>query len=99
MTTPKRRQELYSMMLQFMRLHKLNTVPLDLSSVCRAADTDLVPLSKIIEETGLTESEVFQIWGNEDGTVNAIKADTALPIMTKCLLGVSGLRSARNFPT
>ena len=73
MTTPERRQELYSMMLQFMRLHKLNTVPLDLSSVCRAAGADLVPLSKIIEETGLTESEVFHIWGNEDGAVNAYK--------------------------
>ncbi|MBC5737084.1 ImmA/IrrE family metallo-endopeptidase [Lawsonibacter faecis] len=71
MTTPERRQQLYSEMLRFMRANRVNTVPLDIGALCARAGVELVPLSQIVRETGLTEQEVFSIWGNRDGAVNA----------------------------
>lgn len=70
MTTPERRQILYSKILRFMKLNKANTLPIDLNDLCNRAGVDLVPLSTIVRDTGLTAEEVFAIWGNKDGTVN-----------------------------
>lgn len=71
MTTPERRQKLYSEMLCFMKLHKANTVPINLSGLCQSAGVQLLPLSSIIRDVGLSASDIFKIWGNEDGAINA----------------------------
>ena len=70
MMTPEQRQSAYSKMLRFMTKNGLNTVPLDLPALCSSLGIDLVPLSRIMNDTGLTAQEVFAIWGNEDGAVN-----------------------------
>ena len=74
MTTPERRQWLYTRMLRFMRANQVNMVPLELGGLCGRAGVELVPLSQLTRETGLTEREIFAIWGNRDGAVNAYKA-------------------------
>lgn len=70
MTTPERRQVLYSKMFHFMKCHKVITVPVQLDEVCASAGIELVPLSEIVRGTGLPENAVFSIWGNTDGAVN-----------------------------
>lgn len=70
MTTPERRQTLYSKMLRFMINNKVNAIPVDLTTLCRTAGVDLVPLSKLLRETDLNPSDVFSLWGNEDGAVH-----------------------------
>lgn len=70
MTTPERRQVLYSKMFHFMKCHKVITVPVQLGEVCASAGIELVPLSEIVRGTGLPENAVFSIWGNTDGAVN-----------------------------
>lgn len=69
--TSERRQELYSKILCFMKLHRVDTVPIDLPSLCKSAGVVLTSLSEIMYNTGLTPEDVFAIWGNEDGAVNA----------------------------
>lgn len=69
MTTPKRRQFLYSDILHFMKDNRVNTVPIDLNQLCSRAGVDLVPLSNIVKDAGLSADEIFNIWGNEDGSV------------------------------
>ena len=70
MTTPERRQVLYSKMFHFMKYHKVRTVPVQLGEVCTSAGIELVSLSEIVRGTGLPENAVFSIWGNTDGAVN-----------------------------
>ena len=45
MTTPERRQVLYSKMLHFMKYHKVQKVPVQLDDLCSHAGIELVPLS------------------------------------------------------
>ena len=70
MTTPERRQVLYSKMFHFMKLHKVKTVPVQLGEVCARAGIELVSLSEIVRGTGLSKDTIFSIWGNMDGAVN-----------------------------
>jgi Zn-dependent peptidase ImmA (M78 family) len=70
MTTPERRQALYSKMLRFMIYYKVNSVPVDITKLCQSANISLIPLSKIIEDTSLSAAEIFALWGNEDGAVH-----------------------------
>lgn len=73
MTTPERRQQLYTAMLRFMRANQAEQIPLDISALCARAGVELVPVSQIVRETGLTAEAVFSVWGNQDGAVNAYK--------------------------
>lgn len=71
MTTPERRQVLYSKMLRFMIDHKVNSIPADLPEVCARAGVDLVPASKISRDIGMPVDDIFALWGNLDGTTNS----------------------------
>lgn len=71
MITPKRRRTLYTKTFRFMLENKVKSVPLDLNNLCNSCGVELIPLSQITKETGLTKAEVFAIWGNQDGAVNA----------------------------
>lgn len=67
MTTPERRQVLYSKMFHFMKCHKVITVPVQLDEVCASAGIELVPLSEIVRGTGLPENAVFQFGATQTG--------------------------------
>ena len=43
--------------------------PTDVETLCFELGIELCPLSTITESTGLTDIEVFEIWGNEDGVL------------------------------
>ena len=73
MTTPERRQVLYSKMLRFMIDLKINSVPADLWEICARAGVELVSSSQIAKETGMSEEDIFSIWGNVDGTTNSFR--------------------------
>lgn len=73
MTTPERRQVLYSKMLRFMRENRVDVVPTDLQTLCKRAGIDLVPLSAIMRDTGMGAEDVFAVWGNADGAVNSYR--------------------------
>lgn len=68
--TPERRQFLYSKMFHFMISQNINAVPFCAFSLCRKLGIEVVPLSAIVRDTGLSEDAVFSIWGNEDGVIN-----------------------------
>lgn len=70
MTTPERRQILYSRMLRFMKTYKVSSVPVDITKLCQSTGIGLIPLSKLIEDTSLSAAEIFTLWGNEDGAVH-----------------------------
>ena len=68
--TIKRRQEIYSAMFRFMIDNEITeSVPLQIVPLCKKLGVMLYPLSKITAKTGLTERNVFDIWGNEDGVI------------------------------
>lgn len=73
MIPERRRRELYTQMLLWMRKHRVDSVPLDIIGLCKRIGVELVPLSDITDCTQLSAEEVFQIWGNRDGVVNACK--------------------------
>lgn len=69
--TEKRRQEVYGRVFTTMLQYKAFSLPLDINRLCKDMGIELRPLSRIIQDTGLSAQAVFDIWGNEDGAVNA----------------------------
>lgn len=49
----------------------INIHPFSVEHACAILDTELTPLSQIIACTGMRDQDIFSLWGNEDGTVNA----------------------------
>ena len=43
--------------------------PLKIESLCKSLGVDLIPLTRIVSDTSLTEEDIFSIWGNEDGVI------------------------------
>ena len=68
MTTEKKRNDIYTRVFSFLIAHNIQTVPVDVKLLCMHLDVELVPLSEIENGTGLSMWDVFEIWGNEDGT-------------------------------
>lgn len=67
MTTPERRQVLYSKMFHFMKCHKVITVPVQLDEVCASAGIELVPLSEIVRGTACQRTPYFQFGATQTG--------------------------------
>lgn len=71
MTTEKERDDIYTRVFSFLIAHNIQ-VPIDIRFLCALLNVDLVPLSQIENDTGLSMWDVFEIWGNEDGAANVI---------------------------
>ena len=65
--TYERQQQIYSAI--FSVLISMGTIPLPLNvgKLCSHLGIELCPLSQITAATGLTDNQVFQLWGNKDG--------------------------------
>lgn len=70
MIEPKRRQQIYDRTFQFIKKNKVQYIPVDIDELCKSCGVGLVPLSRIVNDTGLSEKDIFAIWGNEDGSVS-----------------------------
>lgn len=71
--TEKRQQKIYSSIFSTMLAYKALTLPLDIKRLCRDMGIKLCPLSQIMADTGLSQQQIFDIWGNEDGAVSTYK--------------------------
>ncbi len=71
--TEKRRQEIYRSVFSTMIVYNAASLPLDVKQLCRNMGIELLPLSEITANAGLTEDEVFDIRGNKDGCANSYK--------------------------
>lgn len=70
MTTEKERKDIYTRVFSFLIAHNIQTVPVDVKQLCGLLNVELVPLSQIEKDTGLSMWDIFDIWGNEDGAAN-----------------------------
>lgn len=68
--TIERRQEIYSAIFRFMLDNEINSIPFRPLSLCNSLNIKTVPLSKMVEDTGIPEENIFYIWGNQDGVIN-----------------------------
>ena len=50
---------------------RLNTLPVSMERISSILNAKIVKLSDIISQTGLSEDQIFAIWGNKDGSVMA----------------------------
>lgn len=62
-------QAIYDKIFEFMIINDLCEVPLSIDKIAKILNVDFKPLSAYIE-AGFKESEVFSVWGNEDGVVH-----------------------------
>lgn len=69
MTNEKEREDIYTRVFSFLIAHNIQ-VPIDVKQLCMLLNVELVPLSQIENDTGLSMWDVFELWGNEDGTAN-----------------------------
>ena len=70
MTTEKERKDIYTRVFSFLIDHDIHVIPIDMKQLCVLLNIELVPLSQIENDTGLSIWDVFEIWGNEDGVAN-----------------------------
>lgn len=69
MTTEKEREDIYTRVFSFLIAHNIQ-IPVDIKQLCMLLNVELVPLSKIENDTGLSMWDIFELWGNQDGTAN-----------------------------
>lgn len=69
MTTEKEREDIYTRVFSFLIAHNIQ-IPVDIKQLCMLLNIELVPLSKIENATGLSMWDIFELWGNQDGTAN-----------------------------
>lgn len=67
MVTNERQQEIYTRVFTALLRHKHLTLPLSIDRLCADLNIELIPLSRIVQQSHLSEHEVFDMWGNEDG--------------------------------
>lgn len=66
-----RRIEIYNTVFGFFINNDISTIPIQEENICQLLNIELVKLSDIIAHTGLTQEEIFLIWGNEDGVLQS----------------------------
>lgn len=66
-----RRKEIYITAFKFLIENNISTIPVWAEEICQKLGIELVCLSDIVRNTGLSERNIFGIWGNEDGTLQA----------------------------
>lgn len=64
-----RRKEIYNVAFKFLIDNNISTIPVWTEKLCQKLGIELVSLSEIIRNTGLTEQTIFACWGNEDGVL------------------------------
>ncbi|MGN1108979.1 MAG: ImmA/IrrE family metallo-endopeptidase [Oscillospiraceae bacterium] len=69
MIDESRRRDVYNVAFMFMIANDLATIPVSPEELCRKQGIELVPLTQIISKTGLTQDDIFAIWGNKDGVL------------------------------
>lgn len=85
MITNKRCQQVYTAIFSTMIANNALSLPLHIDKLCDSLGIELCPLSSIVAGAGLSEQEIFDIWGNEDGAVmqcnghNKIAYNDSLP--------------------
>lgn len=70
MASITKRYEIYTKIFYFLIENQLCSTPTSILKVCHILNIKLVPLSSITKGTGLSEDDVFSIWGNEDGAAS-----------------------------
>ena len=66
-----RRKEIYNVAFKFLIDNKISTIPVWTKELCQKLGIELVSLSDIIGNTGLSERDIFGFWWNEDGSLQA----------------------------
>lgn len=73
MMTREERYKIHSVTYRFIIDNKLNSLPISIKKLCSILKVEeLKPLSVFIND-GFTKQDVFSIWKNEDGVLNAYK--------------------------
>lgn len=67
--TKKERNDVYTKAFHYLITNSINMHPLPLNDICQKQGIEIIPLSKILETTGLSHRDIFKIWGNPDGIV------------------------------
>ncbi len=66
-----RRHEIYNIAFQFMIENNISTIPIGVDIICKNLGIELIKLTDIIQDTGLSAADIFSIWGNSDGVLNS----------------------------
>ena len=69
MIDESRRTDIYNVAFLFMIENNLDTIPVSIERICRILKIELVPLTQISFETGLSQEDIFALWGNRDGVL------------------------------
>ncbi|MBP0985144.1 MAG: ImmA/IrrE family metallo-endopeptidase [Oscillospiraceae bacterium] len=69
MIDESRRRDVYNAAFIFMIANDLATIPICPEELCRKQGIEIVSLTQIISHTGLTQDDIFSIWGNKDGVL------------------------------
>lgn len=66
------RYEIYTKVFELLLTMDIKDTAAPLEDICEIYGIRLTPLSEIIQGTGLTESEIYEMWGNKDGCINLL---------------------------
>lgn len=66
-----RRKEIYNIAFKFLIENNISTIPVCTEDICEKLGIELVFLSDIVRDSGLTEEDIFAYWGNEDGVLQS----------------------------
>lgn len=67
------RYNIYTKVFIFLIQNKLYVNPISIQKVCEILNIKLSPLSNISKGSGLSNEDIFTIWGNEDGAANSAR--------------------------
>lgn len=62
-----RRMQIYTTVFDLFLKLDINSLPVLVEHICYIYNIKLITLTEVIQNTGLTEQEIFNIWRNEDG--------------------------------
>lgn len=66
-----RRKEIYNSAFQFMIENNISSIPVWTEDICQKLNIELIRMTDIIRDTNLQKEDIFKIWGNEDGVMQA----------------------------
>lgn len=61
MIDESRRTDIYNVAFLFMIENNLDTIPVSIERICRILKIELVPLTQISFETGLSQEDIFAL--------------------------------------
>ena len=71
MTLKSERFEVYNTVFKFMIEHNIHSVPVKTVEIANLIDAELIPLSTLAKQSGLSSEDIISVLGSHDGVTCA----------------------------